>query len=58
MSASRRPLASALLPGLDYLAAYPYGSTDATVSAFLPDLALAAPGQSLPSERPGPRKTA
>ena len=33
-------LASLVLPALDYLAAYPYSSTDATVSAFLPDLAL------------------
>ena len=33
-------LASSLQPALDYLASYPYGSTDATVSALLPDLAV------------------
>lgn len=34
-------VSSAFLPALDYLAAYPYGSTDATVSAFVPDVLLA-----------------
>lgn len=34
-------VASALLPAVDYLASYPYGSTDATVSAFVPDVLLA-----------------
>ena len=32
---------SAILPAMTYLEEYPYGSTDATVSAFLPDVALA-----------------
>nr|MDQ2687755.1 hypothetical protein [Armatimonadota bacterium] len=41
-------VASALLPASDYLAAYPYGSTDATVSAFVPAVALADSASGLP----------
>lgn len=42
-------VASALRPAADYLASLPYGSTDATVSAFVPNIALAgsAPGLDL-----------
>ncbi|MHB9026042.1 MAG: alpha-2-macroglobulin family protein [Armatimonadota bacterium] len=34
-------LVSAMLGSLDYLAAYPYGCTEQTMSAFLPDVVLA-----------------
>ena len=33
-------LASSLFPALDYLASYPSGNTEATLSAFLPDIAV------------------
>lgn len=37
-------IASSILPALDYLSSYPYGCTDATVSALVPDAILARAG--------------
>jgi len=46
-------LASALLGALDYLAQYPYGCTEQTMSAFLPDVFVARALREL--ELPNPR---
>lgn len=50
-------LASTMLGSLDYLAHYPYGCAEQTMSSFLPDVAIARTLQSLNIDNPALRKS-
>ena len=49
-------LASAMMGSLDYLAGYPYGCVEQTMSAFLPDVVIKGLLDSLKIDNPGLRK--